>query len=96
MRKRFVPVHTRWQQGIQNDIDHALISEGLSVVPAEGDASVSAFGATKEVPGEATTSDEVTPEGTPVVDIFDTSSKKLIWRSPAADTLIGNRAKPQG
>jgi hypothetical protein len=37
--------------------------------------------------GDAMTTVENTPVGTLVVDIFDASSKKLIWRGTATDTL---------
>ena len=43
--------------------------------------------------GEATTTTENTPVGTLVVDLFDTPSKQLIWRSVATDTLSGNPEK---
>ena len=42
---------------------------------------------------EATTTVENTPVGTLVVDIFNASTKKLIWRSTAANTLSGNPEK---
>jgi Domain of unknown function (DUF4136) len=38
-------------------------------------------------PGIATTTVENVPVGTLVVDIFDTPSKKLIWRAQATDVL---------
>jgi hypothetical protein len=41
--------------------------------------------------GDATTTVENTPVGTLVVDVFDGSSKKLIWRGTSTDTLS---AKP--
>jgi hypothetical protein len=37
--------------------------------------------------GDATTMVENTPVGTLVVDVFDGSSKKLIWRGMSTDTL---------
>jgi hypothetical protein len=37
--------------------------------------------------GEATTTVENTPVGSLVVDIFDSSTKKLIWRATSTDTL---------
>jgi hypothetical protein len=43
--------------------------------------------------GEATTSVENTPIGTLTVDIFDTQSKKLIWRAHGADALSGKPEK---
>lgn len=43
--------------------------------------------------GEATTQVENTPIGTLTVDIFDTQTKKLIWRSHAMDALAGKPEK---
>ncbi len=43
--------------------------------------------------GEATTQVENQPIGTLTVDIFDTQSKKLIWRSRATDALSGKPEK---
>lgn len=39
-----------WQERIRRDIDSALTSKGWMEVPANGDASVSAFGSTKDMP----------------------------------------------
>ncbi|HTB12370.1 MAG TPA: DUF4136 domain-containing protein [Bryobacteraceae bacterium] len=43
--------------------------------------------------GESTTTVENTPVGSLVVDVFDSSSKKLIWRGTATDTLSENPDK---
>ncbi len=43
--------------------------------------------------GEATTTTEETPVGTLVVDIFDSQSKKLIFRAVDTKTLTGNPEK---
>ena len=43
--------------------------------------------------GLATTTVENTPVGTLVVDIFDTKTKKLIWRGSASDTLSSKPEK---
>jgi hypothetical protein len=43
--------------------------------------------------GFATTTIERTPVGTLVVDIFDSRSKKLIWRGTSSATLSGNPGK---
>ena len=43
--------------------------------------------------GEATTTVETYKVGTLVVDNFDGSSKKLIWRGSASDTLSNNSGK---
>lgn len=100
-----------WQDRIKRDVDQALQSKGWQEVPSSGDASVSAFGSTKEQQtlntfydglgggwrwggfDEATTTTEETPVGTLVVDIFDTPTKKLIWRSVATNTLSGDPEK---
>jgi hypothetical protein len=36
-----------------------------------------------------------TPVGTLIVDIFDSSNKKLIWRGVASDTLSGKSDKDE-
>jgi hypothetical protein len=43
--------------------------------------------------GEATTTTETYKVGTLVVDLFDTSSKKLLWRGASSDTLSSNSEK---
>ena len=43
--------------------------------------------------GDATTTVETYKVGTLIVDIFDTNSKKLIWRGSASDTLSNNSDK---
>ena len=43
--------------------------------------------------GMATTTVQETPVGSLVVDIFDSSDKKLIWRGMATDTLSGKPDK---
>jgi hypothetical protein len=45
--------------------------------------------------GLATTTVDHISVGTLVVDIFDTKTKKLIWRSVASDTLSGNPEKDE-
>lgn len=42
---------------------------------------------------EATTTTETYKVGTLVVDLFDTKSKKLLWRSASSDTLSSNSGK---
>ena len=37
--------------------------------------------------GESTTTEETYQVGTLVIDLFDTSAKKLVWRGSASDTL---------
>jgi len=43
--------------------------------------------------GEATTTTETYRVGTLVVDLFDTKSKKLLWRGTSSDTLSNNSEK---
>jgi hypothetical protein len=43
--------------------------------------------------GEATTTTETYKVGTLVVDLFDASSKKLLWRGSSSDTLSNNSDK---
>ncbi len=45
--------------------------------------------------GLATTTEEDTPVGTLMVDIFDSSTQKLIWRGVASDTLSGKPDKDE-
>jgi hypothetical protein len=108
-----------WSDRIKSGIDSALQAKGWQMVPSGGDASVSAFGSTKEQPtlntfydgfgggwgwrrfggmgmGETTTTVENTPVGTLVVDIFDSQSKKLIWRGVDTKNLSENPEKNTG
>jgi hypothetical protein len=43
--------------------------------------------------GEATTTTEIYKVGTLVVDLFDTKTKKLIWRGTSSDTLSNSSDK---
>jgi len=43
--------------------------------------------------GESTTTEETYEVGTLVIDLFDTSAKKLIWRGSASDTLSDKSEK---
>jgi hypothetical protein len=43
--------------------------------------------------GDATTTTETYRVGTLVIDLFDTKTKKLIWRGSASDTLSNNSNK---
>jgi len=43
--------------------------------------------------GEATTTTETYKVGTLVVDLFDTKTKKLVWRGSSSDTLSNNSNK---
>lgn len=43
--------------------------------------------------GEATTTTETYKVGTLIVDLFDTKTKKLLWRGSSSDTLSNNSDK---
>ena len=43
--------------------------------------------------GEATTTEDYYKIGTPVVDLFDTNNKTLIWRGSSSDTLSNKSDK---
>jgi hypothetical protein len=45
--------------------------------------------------GTATTYQETYPVGTLIVDMFDTNTKKLIWRGSATDVLSGKPEKDE-
>jgi hypothetical protein len=45
--------------------------------------------------GLATTSEEDTPVGTLMIDIFDGATQKLVWRGVASDTLSGKPEKDE-
>jgi hypothetical protein len=104
-----------WADRIKRDIDTALTNKGWQMQPSGGQATVAAFGRTKNEQtlntfydglgggwgwrwggmdtGMATTTTENTEVGTLNVDIFDTQSKKLIWRGQVTKTLSGNPEK---
>jgi Domain of unknown function (DUF4136) len=102
-----------WTDRIRTAIDSQLSAKGWTLAQSGGDASIAAFGATKQVPtlqtfytdfgggwywrgfgdGVATTSVDYSQVGTLVVDIFDTSTKKLIWRATASDVLSDKAEK---
>jgi len=96
-----------WPDRIMTAVDTQLTEKGWSKVPADGDASVAAFGSSHTQPrletfydnfgggwfwrgfgdGMAITNVENIAIGTLVVDIFDTPTKKLIWRGIVNDVL---------
>jgi len=104
-----------WEDRIMRSIDSQLAAKGWTKVDTGGDASVAAYGSTKNEKtlqtwyegfgggwrwhgfgdGLATTTVEDTPVGTLMVDIFDTSTQKLIWRGVASDTLSGKPEKDE-
>ena len=99
-----------WEDRITRSIDSQLTAKGWTKVDTGGDASVAAYGSTKNEKtlqtwydgfgggwrwhgfgdGLATTTVENTPVGTLIVDIFDSSTQKLVWCGVASDTLSGN------
>jgi hypothetical protein len=96
-----------WTDRIRAAVDSQLTAKGWTPVEGAGDASIAAFGSTRQIPtletfytnfgggwywrgfgdGLATTNVDYTQMGTLVVDIFDTPTKKLIFRATATDTL---------
>jgi hypothetical protein len=94
-----------WQDRIMRAVDSQLSAEGWSKVPTGGDASLSAFGSTKEHPNmqilydalpgwdwggiEGSTFENI-PVGTLVVGIFDSQTKDLIWRGRDNQVPSGN------
>ena len=92
-----------WDDRVKDAIDGELAAKGWTRVPAGGDVSVVAVGTTHQRAtletfytglgwrwrgfGDAIT--EVRPYrvGTLVVDMFDTTTLKLIWRGSASDVL---------
>jgi len=100
-----------WSERIMQDVDQQLAAKGWSKVESGGDATVSAFGRTRNEQtmntfydglgggwrwggfGEATTTTENTPVGSLTVDVFDSGTKKLIWRGTATDTLSSKPEK---
>jgi len=99
-----------WVSRIQDAVNHQLSAKGWQMTPSGGDAAVSAFGSSKNIPtlntfydgigggwgwrrgwmggmGETTTTVDNTPVGSLVVDVFDASTKKLIWRGRSSETL---------
>ena len=104
-----------WEDRVTRSIDSQLTAKGWTKVDTGGDASVAAYGSTKDEKtiqtwyngfgggwgwrgfgdGMATTTVENTPVGTLIVDIFDTPTKKLIWRGVGTDTLSGKPDKDE-
>ena len=104
-----------WEDRVMRAVDMQLTAKGWSKAPANGDASVAAYGSTRTRKtletwytgfgggwgwrgfddGLATTTVDETPVGTLMVDIFDTPTKKLIWRGIATDTLTGKPEKDE-
>jgi hypothetical protein len=109
-----------WAERIRRDVNLDLAARGWREVASGGEASVAAFGATREQPtlqtfyssfgptyggwywdgfglnqGYATTRVVYTPIGTLVVDIFNNSNKRLIWRGVARQALSGDPDRNQ-
>jgi hypothetical protein len=98
-----------WQDRIQRAVDTALAAKGWMKVLSSGQASVAAFGRTREqdtlhafydgFPGWdwqrtlGSTGARPTAIGTLTIDIFDSGDKQLIWRGVATGTLTANPEK---
>jgi hypothetical protein len=94
---------TLWDQRVKDSIDRELSAKGWTQVPEGGDVSIVAVGTTHERQsletfytgmgwrwhgfGDAITEVHPYKVGTLIVDMFDTSTKKLIWRGSANDVL---------
>jgi len=105
-----------WKGRIEQAVDSQFSAKGWSKVESGGDASVAAYGATKQQHqtqtfydglggggwgyrgfgglglggggfGTETTTEDNIPISTLTVDLFDTQSKKLIWRGNSSETL---------
>ncbi len=104
-----------WKERIENAVDAQLTAKGWQKVASGGDASVAAYGATKERQqtqtyfddlglggwgwrrfggfggiggdGIATTTQENIPIGTLSVSVFDSQTKKMVWRGDSSETL---------
>jgi hypothetical protein len=98
-----------WDERLKEAIDQQLSAKGWTQVPTGGDVSVVAVGTTREREtlqtfytgmgwhwrgfGDAITEVQPYKVGTLVVDMFDTSTQKLIWRGTASDVLASKPDK---
>jgi hypothetical protein len=94
---------TLWDQRVKDAIDKELSDKGWTQVADGGDVSIVAVGTTRERQnletfytgmgwrwrgfGDAVTEVHPYRVGSLIVDMFDTSNKKLIWRGSASDVL---------
>jgi len=98
-----------WDDRIKDAIETELAAKGWTHVPAGGDVSIVAVGTTHEREtletfytglgwrwrgfGEAITEAQPYRVGTLVVDMFDTTTMRLIWRGSASDVLASKPEK---
>ncbi|MGA8343949.1 MAG: DUF4136 domain-containing protein [Candidatus Sulfotelmatobacter sp.] len=101
--KRVETTDPFWYDRVKEAINKVLSAKGWTEVPSEGDVAIVVIATTHRKPtletlysgfgwrwqgfGMATTTVENYRVGTLIVDIFDTSEKKLIWRGSASEVL---------
>lgn len=101
-------VDSLWADRIKNSVDQQLQAKGWTKVADGGDVAVAALGQVRNQqeeqtfysgggwlwgPGIATTSTYNTRQGTLVIAMFDTKTKKLIWRGVSDGDLSGKPEK---
>ncbi|SDF43962.1 DUF4136 domain-containing protein [Terriglobus roseus] len=101
-------VDSIWADRIKNSVDQQLQAKGWTKVADGGDVAVAALGQARNQqeeqtfysgggwgwgPGVATTSTYNTRQGTLVIAMFDTKTKKLIWRGVSDGDLSGKPEK---
>jgi Domain of unknown function (DUF4136) len=97
-----------WKSRIMSDIDEQLAAKGWRRVDSGGETTVNAFESMKDQKslntfysgggwswggGFSTTTVDVTEIGTLVVDIFDSQTKKLMWRGVSSDAMSSKPEK---
>ena len=94
-------VHTQnplWVDRIKAAVNSALAGKGGTEVESGGNVSYESFGGGwgwrgrfgggfGDGFGDSTTTESTYKVGTLIVDLFDSNTKKLIWRGSASDTL---------
>lgn len=101
-------VDSIWADRIKNSVDQQLQAKGWTKVADGGDVAIAALGQVRNQQEEqtfysgggwrwgsgiATTSTYNTRQGTLVVAMFDTKTKKLIWRGVSDGDLSGKPEK---
>lgn len=101
-------VDSIWADRIKTAVDQQLLGRGWKKIDTGGDVAVSALGQVRNQQEEqtfysgggwrwgsgiATTSTYNTRQGTLVVAMFDTKTKKLIWRGTSDGDLSGKPEK---
>lgn len=98
-----------WEDRIKGAVDKVLTEKGWTQAPSGGDVSLVAIGTTQQKQtldtfyngmggwrwggfGDATTT-ETYRVGTLIIDMFDSNSKKLLWRGSSSGTLSNKTEK---